>query len=156
MLYFNGCVDLHNPGPYATFSFHKFEPASMVGGRPGVEALLRSSLAHIPTKGFTASAIRTTIEEQNTHCSSDIDRALSILFPGPASSPTSAPRLLLQTWDLTASESVKEKYTKEKRNDFELTVRWLCTRLAYNDPVRPHLSSVCALCFRINARSSCY
>lgn len=139
----------------ATFSFYKFGPAGMVGGRPGVEALLRASLAHIPTKGFTASAIRTIIEEQNTHQSSDIDRALSILFPGPASSPTSAPRRLLQTWDLAASESVKEKYTKEIRKDFEMTVQWLCTRLAYNDPVRPHLSSVCALCFRINARFSC-
>lgn len=114
----------------------------MAAGRQGVEALLRASLMHVPETSFSSAAIRTTLLKQQQRNAADADRALSILFPGPDPAPTSAPRRLFQAWDDKATMHVNDLFKEKNKNDMDLTVQWLCDRLAYNDPVRPHLLPV--------------
>lgn len=123
--------------PTVSFSFHH-----MVAGRQGVEALLRASLVHVPENAFSLAAIRQTLLKQRQHNAADVDRALSVLFPGPDAAPTSAPRRLFQAWDDRATMHVNGVFEEKDKNDMNVTVQWLCDRLAYNDPVRPHLLPV--------------
>ena len=119
----------------------------MTVGRQGVEALLRASLVHVPENSFSSTAIRMTLlKQQQQHNAADVDRALSVLFPGPDSAPTSAPRRLLQAWDDMATIHVNDTFKEKNKNGMDMTVQWLCDRLAYNDPVRPHLLPVRVLC----------
>lgn len=76
---------------------------------------------------------------------SNVDRALSIMFPGPDTASTSAPRRLLQTWDNQVTEEINEKYKNgsEVPNDGR-AVQWLCDRLTKYDSVKPHLLLVSA------------
>ena len=103
---------------------------------------MRASLAHVPENAFSLAAIRKTLLKQQQHNAADVDRALSVLFPGPDPAPTSAPRRLFQAWDDRATMHVNGMFEEKEKNSVDVTVQWLCDRLAYNDPVRPHLLPV--------------
>lgn len=123
--------------PTLSLSFH-----CMVAGRQGVEALLRASLVHVPENAFSLAAIRKTLLKQQQNNAAAVDRALSVLFPGPDPAPTSAPRRLFQAWDDRATMHINGVFEEKEKNSMDVTVQWLCDRLAYNDPVRPHLLPV--------------
>ncbi|WFD25156.1 hypothetical protein MNAN1_000120 [Malassezia nana] len=96
-------------------------------------------------------SIRAAIPDTATWKTSNVDRALSVMFPGPDAAPTSAPRRLFQAWDNQLTEELHEKYkpTSEAKNDGndENAMQWLCDRLTKNESVKPHLLLVCTLLF---------
>ncbi|SHO76424.1 Uncharacterized protein MSYG_0762 [Malassezia sympodialis ATCC 42132] len=114
--------------------------STRMAGRPAVESLLRAALAHVPSKGFTLVSIRSAIPTASQWKPSNVDRALSVMFPGPDSASTSAPRRLFQTWDNHVTEELNEKFRHVTglSND-EQAVQWLCDRLMKSDAVKSHL-----------------
>jgi len=116
-----------------------------MAGRPAVESLLRAALAHVPSKGFTLASIRSAIPTASQWKPSNVDRALSVMFPGPDAASTSAPRRLFQTWDNHVTEELNEKFRHVTglSND-EQAVQWLCDRLMKSDAVKSHLLLVSA------------
>lgn len=123
-----------------------------MAGRPAVEGLLRAALAHVPSKGFTLDSIKAAIPATAEWKSSNVDRALSVMFPGPDGASTSAPRRLFQTWDHQVTEELNENYS----NNTEITsddraVQWLCDRLMKSQAVKPHLLLVSDYAINLSA-----
>ena len=112
-----------------------------MNGRIAVQELLRKSLVHVPTKGFTVAAIRQTLQEYPNVDAAKLDRALAALFPGPDSASTAGPRRLWQAWDNEVLKRMKQEYSNKgtETHAYESTVDWLCERLKHSVPVRSHL-----------------
>lgn len=123
----------------------------MPGGAAGVQALLRSALAHVPSKGFTVAAIRNAAQDSSKLVGDSrgqtLDRALERLFPGPDTAPTSGPRRLFQVWDDDASRQMMlETSTGDEHVPYEKAfqgaIKLLENRLLVSAAVRPHLLPV--------------
>lgn len=99
-------------------------------------------------------SIRASIPDTAAWKTSNVDRALTVMFPGPDAAPTSAPRRLFQAWDNQLTEELYEKYRSksEAANDGN-AVQWLCDRLTKNESVKPHLLLVRTLLFTLQPLS---
>ena len=114
--------------------------------------LLRASLAHIPTHGFSMAAVRKAIEADAALLGAahdakpaERDRALDALFPGPDSAPTSAPMRLFYTWDNEAHKATiqaRDPHPPTREAAFQDAVGQLENRLGASDAVRGHLLRV--------------
>lgn len=124
----------------------------MPGGRVAVDTLLRASLVHVPALGFSRASVRKTLMDRANMVEgipiSDVDRALSVMFPGSDTAPMSAPRRLFQVWDADASlrafgkNCVPSDVNPKKDAALEATLSLLRSRLAKSAEVREHLLPV--------------
>ncbi|WFD07628.1 P-type Ca(2+) transporter [Malassezia vespertilionis] len=126
-----------------------------MAGRVAVDRVLQSALPLVPEYGFTLAAVRKAIESNPMSSATsqqpkDLDRVLAILFPGPDTAPTSAPRRLFQAWDDEAWASTVSNFTDKAVRDakaeripcqaaFDSAVHLLSDRLSYSTIVQPHL-----------------
>lgn len=122
-----------------------------------VDVLLRDAIAYVPTYGFSMTAIRHAAmdyadrapDRSGVAPGRDRDRALTHLFPGPDTAPTSAPRRLFQAWDddmstqmVSSAEPHADAAAGTPNDAFNATLALLHDRLGASGPVRAHLLPV--------------